>query len=41
VVMAAISVRGSTRQIPSARLRELGGEMVGAARDMSLQLSGD
>jgi IclR family transcriptional regulator, acetate operon repressor len=41
VVMAAISVRGSTQQIPSARLRELGREMVRAARDMSLQLSGD
>jgi DNA-binding IclR family transcriptional regulator len=36
-VMAAISVRGSTQQIPSSRLRELGGEMVRAARDMSLQ----
>jgi IclR family acetate operon transcriptional repressor len=41
VVIAAISVRGSTHQIPSSRLRELGGEMVRAARDMSLQLSGD
>ena len=41
VVLAAISVRGSTRQIPSSRLRDLGGEMVRAARDMSLQLSGD
>ena len=41
VVIAAISVRGSTQQIPSARLRDLGGEMVRAARDMSLQLSGD
>ena len=38
VVIAAISVRGSTHQIPSSRLRELGGEMVRAARDMSLQL---
>ena len=41
VVIAAVSVRGSTHQIPSSRLRELGGEMVRAARDMSLQLSGD
>jgi DNA-binding IclR family transcriptional regulator len=41
VVIAAISVRGSTQQIPSARLRDLGGEMVRAARDLSLQLSGD
>jgi IclR family transcriptional regulator, acetate operon repressor len=41
VVIAAVSVRGSTHQIPSSRLRELGGEMVCAARDMSLQLSGD
>jgi DNA-binding IclR family transcriptional regulator len=41
VVIAAISVRGSTQQIPSARLPDLGGEMVRAARDMSLQLSGD
>jgi DNA-binding IclR family transcriptional regulator len=41
VVIAAISVRGSTQQISSARLRELGGEMVRAARDLSLQLSGD
>jgi DNA-binding IclR family transcriptional regulator len=40
-VIAAISVRGSTQQIPSVRLRDLGGEMVRAARDMSLQLSGD
>jgi DNA-binding IclR family transcriptional regulator len=39
-VVAAISVRGSTQQIPSARLRELGGDMLRAARDMSLQLSG-
>jgi DNA-binding IclR family transcriptional regulator len=41
MVIAAISVRGSTHQIPSSRLRELGGEMVRAARDLSLQLSGN
>jgi IclR family transcriptional regulator, acetate operon repressor len=41
VVIAAVSVRGTTLQIPSSRLRELGGEMVRAARGMSLQLSGD
>jgi DNA-binding IclR family transcriptional regulator len=39
-VIAAISVHGSTQQIPSSRLRELGGEMGHAARNMSLQLSG-
>jgi DNA-binding IclR family transcriptional regulator len=38
-VIAAISVRGSTQQIPSARLRELGGEMIRAARDLSLLAS--
>ena len=38
VVVAAISVRGSIQQVPSARLRELGGEMVRAARELSLQL---
>lgn len=41
MVTATVSVRGSTQQIPSSRLRELGGEMVRAARDMSLQLSGN
>jgi DNA-binding IclR family transcriptional regulator len=40
VVIAAISVRGSTQQIPRTRLRELGAAMVRAARDLSLQ-SGD
>jgi IclR family acetate operon transcriptional repressor len=40
VVVASISVRGSTDQIPSSRLRKLGGEMIRDSRDMALRLSG-
>jgi len=40
VTIAAISVRGSTQQIPSVRLRELGGEMIRASRDLTLQFMG-
>jgi len=40
MVIAAISVRGSTDQIPSSRLRELGEEMIRASRDMTLEFSG-
>jgi DNA-binding IclR family transcriptional regulator len=40
VVIAAISVRGTTKQIPSSRLRDLGKEMIRASRAMTLQLSG-
>jgi IclR family acetate operon transcriptional repressor len=40
VVIAAISVRGTTKQIPSSRLPELGKEMIRASRAMTLQLSG-
>ena len=36
VVVAAISVRGSSRQIPSSRLAGLGHEMVRAARDLEM-----
>jgi DNA-binding IclR family transcriptional regulator len=39
-VVAAISVRGSIDQIPSSHLRELGGEMIRASRDVTLQISG-
>jgi DNA-binding IclR family transcriptional regulator len=40
MVIAAISIRGSTDQIPSSRLRELGEEMIRASRDMTLEFSG-
>ena len=36
MVIAAVSVRGSTQQIPSTRLRELGRELIRAARELSL-----
>lgn len=39
VVAAAISVRGSSKQIPSARLAEFGHEMVRAARDLEMLLA--
>jgi DNA-binding IclR family transcriptional regulator len=41
LVIASISVRGSTDQIPSSRLWKLGGEMIRDSRDMALRLSGD
>jgi DNA-binding IclR family transcriptional regulator len=40
VVIAAISVRGLISQISTSRLRELGGEMIRASRNITLQLSG-
>ncbi len=40
VVIAAISVRGSTTEIASTRLRDLGQEMIRASREITLQLSG-
>jgi DNA-binding IclR family transcriptional regulator len=39
VVVAAISVRGSSRQIPGSRLAGLGHEMVRAARDLEMLLA--
>ncbi len=39
-VMACISVRGSTDQISTMRLPQLGREMIRAARDLSLQAAG-
>jgi len=39
-VITCISVRGSVDQIPHTRVPELGGEMIRAARDMALQISG-
>jgi DNA-binding IclR family transcriptional regulator len=38
VVVAAVSVRGPCKQIPSSRLAELGQEMVRASRDLAKQL---
>ena len=40
VVVAAVSVRGSSKQIPSSRLPELGQEMVRASRDLAMELAG-
>ncbi len=39
VVVAAVSVRGSCKQIPSDRLPQLGHEMVAAARDLGMLLA--
>ncbi len=39
-VMTCISVRGSLDQIPHSRSAELGREMIRAARDIALQISG-
>ena len=41
VVVAAVSVRGTSKQIPTSRLAELGREMVRASQDLSMQLAGD
>lgn len=40
VVIAAISVRGSTAEIPGTRVKALGHEMIRASREITLQLSG-
>ena len=40
VVIAAISLRGSSKQISLFRLPELGQELIRVARDISLQISG-
>jgi IclR family acetate operon transcriptional repressor len=40
VVVAAISLRGSSKQISLFRLPELGRELVRVSRDLSLQISG-
>ena len=40
VTVAAVSVRGTSKQIPSSRLSELGQEMIRASRDLALQLTG-
>jgi DNA-binding IclR family transcriptional regulator len=39
VVVAAVSVRGSSKHIPSSRLPELGQEMVCASRDLAMELA--
>ncbi len=39
-VIASVSVRGSTEEIPASRFSELGREMIRAARYLSLQISG-
>lgn len=40
VTVAAVSVRGTSKQIPSSRLSELGQEVIRASRDLALQLTG-
>jgi DNA-binding IclR family transcriptional regulator len=40
VVIAAVSVRGSTDQIPCSRLRDLGRDMICASRNIALHLFG-
>jgi DNA-binding IclR family transcriptional regulator len=39
-VVAAVSVRGSTQQIPVARFPQLGREMIAVSKEISLQLCG-
>lgn len=40
VVVAAVSVRGSSEEIPAMRLHQFGQQLICSARDISLQLSG-